>query len=218
MPFPRSFAFTGLILVLLAACAKNNASPQEQALGFASFCLAGRAKDAYALLGESDKAQQPLADFQRLVEKTSFGAALVGKTRVLAMDSRIDGDRAQVTLEISSELPSLEAIERGLAAELAGGAAGKPQALLRVEADGKGKVVTRSMIVWLKREEGQWRVWPDYEGQRRVAPLVARAQAEAAKGRIAAARSALEKALDGCPQSEAARDALAGLVKSKAEK
>lgn len=218
MPSPRSFALTGLILVLLAACAKIIASPQDQALRFVSFCLAGQAKEAYALIGESDKAHQPLADFRSVVENASFGAALAGKTRVLAVDSRIDGDRAQVTLEISAELPSFEAIERGVAAELAGGAAGKPQALLRVEADGKGKIVTRSMILWLKREGGQWRVWPDYEGQRRAAPLVARARAEAAKGRIAAARAALEKALAECPQSEAARDALAGLVNRKTEK
>ncbi|HBT60192.1 MAG TPA: hypothetical protein DEB40_00400 [Elusimicrobia bacterium] len=199
-------------LMCFGACAKKETSPQDTAWKYVRLILDGHVEQAYDMLDSADKARRPYSDFQHLAEAMSLLASVSGGREVGVKDSNVSGDQARVVCEISTKLPSSEAIGAALDKAIKEGALGDVKSI-SASADSApgGKLVTKEMVVWLRRQRGEWHIWPDYEGQERIEPLLVEARALCAKRRTAEAGAKLKEALRQCPRAEATRGALGAL-------
>lgn len=176
---PRPLALA-LLAVLAAACSKPALGPGATAVRWHQSLIDGRAHEAYELLTDSDRALKPEGEVASYAGIYAMTRSIGIENQASLVSEEASGDQARVVVRVTARVEGLD-----------------------------HPVPPHEEPMWLKREHGAWRVWANYEGQAYVQPLVDRASAELKAGRKGEARRLLEQALSACPQSRAARAALA---------
>jgi ribosome-binding factor A len=213
----KKILFPCMVLFILAGCNLFGPSPKDILTKYLNSYYKGNYSDTYALLSSKDKNFKNQKEYEAEFSNNPFSNLFAGKISFIVKDVKVSGGTAEATVEITGpDLTKAAADLMGIAFASAFGKQNDKEMEKMITEKLKDKslpMTTTTKKFDLVKEKEDWRVFLNWEGQKKAKVVTEQATQMEKSKKFEEARAKYQEALSLDKNNETAQDKLAEIDK-----